>query len=989
MTSDRWEEINRLYNSAVEVEEKERAFFLEKACGEDRELRREVESLLAYDQQAQQLLDRPAMQMAAEKLADEPPSLVGRKLGPYQIQVALGAGGMGEVYKARDTRLNRTVAIKVLPRHLLQRSDLRQRFEREARAIASLDHPYICALYDIGREGPTDFLVMQYLEGETLSKRLKKGPLPTAQLLSVAIQIATALDQAHRHGVVHRDLKPGNIMLTKTGAKLLDFGLAKQNRLPLTRGDFRGVGSPVGDRSPIGDGPPLSQTKSESLTEEGMLLGTLEYMAPEQVEGKEVDSRTDIFAFRVVMYEMATGKKAFEAESKASLAAAILTSEPPPITKIQPLTPAALDRVVRGCLAKDPEERWQTARDLARELKWIAEAGGALPATAAGVKPTATRQRRELLYGALAIAFFLAAIVSTVSYLRLAPAPARPIISEILPPEKTQFNFGYRGGDPGGLPMLSPDGTAVAFSARDANGKTLLWIRSFDSLAAQPLAGTEGGGWPFWSANGRSLGFLADSKLKVIELSGGPARVVADAPSSFYRGVSWNREGTLLFVPDFTKGLYQVAASGGAPVLVLEPDKSKYVGCSWPKFLPDGKHFLYRALAVDPAFSGIYFASLDGKENRLLLKEEKPPNVTYGSGYLLYVLENTLMAQAFDPERGQLKGDAHPVAERIASDSPGTGFFDVSENGVLIYQTGDSLSEKRITWFDRAGKELSAGERGSYETLRLSPDGTKIAYVVVGDRNKDIWVEELARGVQMRLTKDPGDHGNPTWSPDGSRILFGRDKGIYQMNSNGAGGKELLASWNTSQAGWPTSWSPDGRFILYVRGTPGGIQDVEILPLVGDRKPRLFVQNAFDGQFSPDGRWVAYTSTESGKHQIYVVPFDATKVLDTQPGTVTSLTDRYQISASRGALARWRGDGKEIFYLEPTLRQMMMAVEVDGRGNSFAPRKEQALFKLPGGFGFYDAAPDGKRFVTGILKVNPNTPLTLVVNWTALLGNKP
>jgi Tol biopolymer transport system component len=653
-----------------------------------------------------------------------------------------------------------------------------------------------------------------------------------------------------------------------------------------------------------------------------------------------------------------------------------------------------LERVVKKCLEKDPEERWQSARDLTSELKWLAEAGGTLPATVAGAKPILPKRRRELLYAGLAIVFLVAAIVSTVFYLRVVPTPARAIISEILPPEKTQFNFGYRGGDPGGLPMLSPDGTAVAFSATDANGKTLLWIRSFDSLAAQPLAGTEGGGWPFWSANGRSLGFLADSKLKVIELSGGPARVVADAPSSFYRGVSWNREETLLFVPDFTKGLYQVAASGGDPVPVLELDKSKYVGWRWPKFLPDGKHFLYRALAVDPAFSGIYFASLDGKENRLLLKGEKPPNVTYGSGYLLYLLDKTLMAQAFDPERGQLKGDAHPVAERIASDSPGTGFFDVSENGVLIYQTGDSLSEKRITWFDRAGKELSAGEGGSYGTLRLSPDGAKLAFTA-GNPTTDIWVDELARGVHIRLTNDPGvGYGNPTWSPDGRRILFGgaarAGRGIYQMNSNGAGGKELLlAAENPDQGMWPTSWSPDGRFILYVRGIPAGIQDVEILPLVGDRKPRLFVQNAFDGQFSPDGRWVAYTSTESGKHQIYVVPFDATKVLDTQPGTVTGLTDRYQISASRGAMARWRGDGKEIFYLEPTLRQMMMAVEVDGRDNSFAPRKEQALFKLPGGFGFYDAAPDGKRFVTAILKVNPNTPLTLVVNWTALLSNKP
>src|SRR5262245_14446962 len=373
MSPNRWEQINRIYDAAVDVEEKKRASFLEEACGEDAELRQEVESLLAYDRQAKHFINQPALQATAEKLASEPPSLVGRRLGPYQIQSVLGAGGMGEVYKARDTRLNRTVAIKVLPRYLSERADLRQRFEREARAIAGLNHPNICALYDVGREEGIDFLVMEYVEGETLSHRLRKGPLPTEQLLRTAVDIATALDQAHRQGVIHRDLKPGNIMLTKAGAKLLDFGLAKR-----AAREGETPGEPA-----RGDARPPTETKSESLTEEGMILGTLEYMAPEQVEAKETDTRTDIFALGVVIYEMATGRKAFEGDSKASLASAILTSEPPPITKIQPMAPPALERVVKRCLAKDPEERWQTARDLASELKWIAEAGGAITARAA------------------------------------------------------------------------------------------------------------------------------------------------------------------------------------------------------------------------------------------------------------------------------------------------------------------------------------------------------------------------------------------------------------------------------------------------------------------------------------------------------------------------------------------------------------------------------------------------------------------------------
>src|SRR5262245_17379870 len=366
MSPNRWEQINRIYDAAVDVEEKKRASFLEEACGEDAELRQEVESLLAYDRQAKHFINQPALQVTAEKLASEPPSLVGRKLGPYQIQSVLGTGGMGEVYKARDTRLNRTIAIKVLPRYLSERADLRQRFEREPRAIAGLNHPNICALYDIGREEGVDFLVMEYVEGETLSKRLRKGPLPTEHLLRTAVEIATALDQAHRQGVIHRDLKLGNIMLTKTGAKLLDFGLAKR-----TAREGETPGEPArGDARP--------PTNSETLTEEGMILGTLEYMAPEQVEGKEADSRTDIFAFGVVMYEMATGRKAFAGDNKASLAAAILTLDPPAITTIQPLTPPALERLVEKCLQKDPDERWQTSRDLTSELKWIAEAGGGL-----------------------------------------------------------------------------------------------------------------------------------------------------------------------------------------------------------------------------------------------------------------------------------------------------------------------------------------------------------------------------------------------------------------------------------------------------------------------------------------------------------------------------------------------------------------------------------------------------------------------------------
>lgn len=523
MASNGLEIISRIYVAALEVAEQDRPSFLEQVCQGDVELRSELESLLAYEARADGFIDRSALQIGAENLAAERKFLIGRQIGHYQIVARIGAGGMGEVYRATDTRLNRTVAIKILSAHLSLRPDLRKRFEREAKAISNLNHPHICTLHDIGQAEGFDYLVMEYLEGEALAKRLKKSPLPTEQLLRIAIEIAGALDQAHRKGVIHRDLKPGNIMLTKTGAKLLDFGLAKQS----------GSRSPDGEKSPMGDGLP----HSKSLTEEGLILGTLEYMAPEQVEGKEADCRTDIFAFGLIMYEMATGRKAFEGDSKASLIAAILTSEPRSITMIQPMTPPALERVVKKCMSKDPDERWQSAGDLTSELKWIAEADGALPATAVGLKPISSGRRRELLYGVLAIVFLVAAIVSTVSYLRVVRTPTRAIIAEILPPEKTQFSFGV---EVGGFPVLSPDGRTLAFPAVDESGKRMFWVRSLDAQTAQPLAGTEGGTLPFWSPDGLRLGFHSGGKLKALEVSGGPAKVLADSNGP---GVSWNREG--------------------------------------------------------------------------------------------------------------------------------------------------------------------------------------------------------------------------------------------------------------------------------------------------------------------------------------------------------------------------------------------------------------------------------------------------------------
>jgi serine/threonine protein kinase len=797
----------------------------------------------------------------------------GTRLGPYEIVSPLGAGGMGEVYRARDTRLDRRVAIKVLPAHLSTNADLRARFDREAKAISALQHAHICVLYDVGKEAEVDFLVMEYLEGETLAARLARKPLALEETLCIAIEVAEALDTAHRHGVIHRDLKPGNIMLTKSGSKLMDFGLAKPHGLAASGSmpAFSAVATMTSPASPI--------------TTAGTVVGTVQYMSPEQIQGQEADARSDLFALGATLYEMLAGKRAFAGKSQLSVASAILEKDPEPLSTLQPLTPPALERVVRKCLAKDPEERWQNTRDLATELRWIAE-GRTQPVTP-GV---ARGPKRELLYGALIVAV-LFAIVSAVSYWRLARVPSRAIIAEIPPPDKTRFSF---FGSAGGPPALSPNGHALAFGALDENGKSMLWVRSLDSPTARPLPGTEGAADPFWSPDSEVLAFFADGKLKTIGISGGPATVVAAAPAD--GGGSWERDGTILFAPDYTKGLYKVAAGGGTPSVVVAPDAPKITYCAFPKFLPDGKHFLYLAGSGDPAIGGTYYASLDGNEKRLLVRGDTAG--IYASGFLLYLREGALIAQPFDPAQGQQKGPSHSVVEQVATGGA-MGMFDASENGILIYLTGSLASTKRLTWFDRAGKNLGAtGEPADYFDLRISPDGRMLAANAgypAGSPNSEIWVEELARAVRMRLTIDPDtDHGIPVWSPDGRRIAFGALQGkarvgIYQKPSNGGGDEELiLASENSNVQIWPTSWSQDGKFILFTQGNVSLAQaDIWVLVVGGKQKPRLFLKApapAYDGQFAPDGRWVAYTSRESGRDEVYVVPFDAAKVLNPVSG---------------------------------------------------------------------------------------------------------
>jgi eukaryotic-like serine/threonine-protein kinase len=897
----------------------------------------------------------------------------GTKLGPYEIGARLGAGGMGEVYRARDTRLDRSVAIKILPPHLADKADAGERFEREARTISSLNHPNICQLYDVGTQDGVRYLVMELLEGETLSDRLRHGPLPMEQVLRYGAEIATGLQAAHRCVVVHRDLKPGNIMLTKSGAKLMDFGLAK------------GMTSPKQVSAELT--ATLTSSQATPLTQQGTIVGTFQYMAPEQVEGKEADVRSDIFSLGAVLYEMVSGKRAFEGKTLVSVAASILEKEPEPIRTLQPLTPPALERAIRKCLAKDPDERWQSAGDLASELKWIAE--GSASGTPAVVKPAPAQGMRVnewLAWMFLAMAVIAVVVLSLVLGFSGGNKPA--VRTQIAASEKVQFNF---VGDNGGPPVISPDGKSIVFSGR-ADGKSQLFLRALDKLAPQPIAGTEDATFPFWSPDSRSIAFFADGKLRRIDLTGGAVLTLCDAPVG--RGGSWSTNGTIVFSPQFTEALFQVPATGGMPTAVTQLS-DKFTTHRWPSFLPDGRHFLYLAAnhsATNGTNTAVFWASLDGKDNKLLFASRS--NAIYASGHLLYVRDNTLMAQPIDGSSGVLQGEAVALNSDVQID--GTvwrGTFAASENGTLIYQPGIAGTGMRLTWFDRSGKELSAVDGpDSYFQVEVSPDERKAA-VTVGDPAGVIWIYDLAQNSRSRFSFGNGTYYNAVWSKDGKRIaylagdpanIYDRDIVVKAADGSGEARKLLnLGSTQSLQEGLD-DWSSDGRYLLYDIGTYGqksGI-DIWVLPLLESGKPFAYAAGPGDqsnGQFSPDGKWVAYASNETGRSEIYAAPFPWTGA-------------KWQISSAGGTRPRWRRDGKEIVFQVPGTGRMT-AAEVNTRGASLELGEVRVLFESynfsPSNVGSQWAlSSDGKRMLhittgaTGVL------PLTLIQNWTAELKRK-
>jgi eukaryotic-like serine/threonine-protein kinase len=945
---ERWQEIKKVLAGALERTPEQRSAYLEEACTEP-ELRREVESLLAADEQADSgFMERPSMG-GDEALKS------GAKLGPYEIVARLGVGGMGEVYRARDARLNRTVAIKVLRDHLGDSIKLRERFEREARTIASLNHPHICTLYDIGHQDGTDYLVMEHLEGETLAQRLRRGPLPPEQVLQYAIEIANALDKAHRKGITHRDLKPGNIMLTKSGAKLLDFGLAKlkQEIVPANA--------------------QLSQlpTANEPLTAQGAILGTLQYMAPEQLEGKEADARTDIFAFGVVVYEMATGKKAFEGKSQASLITKIMETDPAPISSLQPMTLPALDRVVKKCLAKEPDDRWQSARDLHDELKWIAEGGSQAEVAA----PSGAARWWRTVAGALVGGVVV--IAALAGYLLLQPKRAGAVVRFSVPaPENTSF-------DPnGGNLSLSPDGRKLAFVTADQPERPReLWVRSFDSLAAEPLPGTERAYYPFWSPDSRYIGFFTlDGKLEKAPISGGTPEMLCDAHSA--QGGTWNRDGVILF--STADRLYRISETGGTPTLVAAPDAARLeVSYGFPQFLPDGRHFLFR-VSMAGASGYVETGSLDSPKTGRLF--DPASNALYAPpGYIFYLRQGTLMAQAFDANGLRPTGPAVPVGTGVGF-SGGYGYFSVSEGGALAFQTASGGFISQMTWYNSKGERIeTVGEPGLYSSSALSADGTRIAASVGEHGARDIWVYDMKRGTESRLTASSADNLNPLWSADGNQIVFTSTRAvqydIYEQAANGLGTAEpILVSKDQSK--FVDDLAPDGRYAIY--DTAGGVNSTElwVLPLTGERKPFPFIQGSFgarEARFSPNGRYVAYASNETGRLEIYVQTFP-------------EHLGKWQISTTGGSEPVWRRDGKELFYLNPD--DKMMAVEVNTDLAKFQAGIPAPLFQAQLITGYlwrnrYNVSADGQQFL--MLEPTGETtaaPITMVLNWPALLEKK-
>jgi Tol biopolymer transport system component len=959
MTPERWQQIDNLLEEALKREPNERSTYLDQACAGDEALRLKVEALLAAHESAETFIEAPALEVAAQALAEQARSMVGQQLDHYRILSLIGKGGMGEVYRARDSRIGREVAIKILPEVYSRDAERLRRFGQEARAAGMLNHPNIMVVHDIGLASPDNggapYIVSELLEGETLRTRINGSALAPHKAIDYALQIARGLAAAHEKGITHRDLKPENLFVMRDGrVKILDFGLAKLKPQAISG---------------------LVDTQAPSVavpTAPGVIMGTVGYMSPEQASGVEADHRADIFAFGAILYEMLTGKRAFQGKTAIEVLNSILKEEPPELENLQRNFTPALGQVVRHCLEKNPPERFQSATDLAFALSALASPSGIRSDATGegGLVAIASRFKRGAQQFWIATTAFLliATVALSLLYYRRAPGAANAIRFSIYPPEQMAFDAAARE-----LPhsmSVSPDGERLAFVTM-SEGRTQLWVRALGSLSAQPFAGAEGARYPFWSPDSRFIGFFADGKLKKIEAAGGPPQTLCQAPR-WGTIATWNREGIILFSTHFS--IYRVSAEGGEPALVNKPDQTGEVHHLWPSFLPDGRRFIFTAGGKSKQATDLYLGSLDSDKITLLLRDASraayaPP------GYLLYVRDGALLAHPFDVEVTRFTGEPILLDEGLWYFKPiGSADFSVSETGVLAYRTGTNVS--RLIWFDRRGVEIgSTSEPKDYQRPRLSPNGHSFAVEVADPRNgtTDIWNYALSRSA-TRLTFEPGMENSPIWSPGGRQIVFAYDPDgpphLYQKSLSETGRGEMLVPVSGGVQ-WPYDWTPNGQYLIYGDIEEKTGENLMYLAMSGERKPTRFLDSQFDetdARFSPDGRWVAYVSDETGRSEVYVCTF---------PGA----TDKRKISTAGGTSPRWRRDGTELFYIATNNRLMAVPVRT---GTSFETGKATVLFRVDARDNQYDVAVDGQRFLINISVVEARfLPLTVVVNWVS------
>jgi eukaryotic-like serine/threonine-protein kinase len=961
MTPEHWEHVAQLHRAALQYDESRRAAFLQDACAGDEDLRGDVESLLAYEGKAENFMEVPALEMAAKQLAGKQALRMiqrsGTKLGPYEILAPLGAGGMGEVYRASDSKLNRDVALKILPAIFTHDPERMARFRREAQVLASLNHPNIGSIYGLEEWNNLRVLVFELVDGPTLADRISGGAIPLEEALAIARQIADAMAVAHEKGVTHRDLKPANIKITREGnVKVLDFGLAKVLQGPKN----------------LDSDPSYSPTFTNPTTHEGMILGTAAYMSPEQAKGKPVDKRADIWAFGVVLYELLTGRHLFQRETASDTLAAVLKEEPDwnriPL-KVRPL--------LRHCLEKDPKRRLRDIGDMHLLLETASV-------------PVETH-RPWLAWGAVGVFLVAFAALSLIHFReeRLVSAPV-------------QFQISPSGSLPQGDGFaVSPDGRHLAFAAAGPDGVTHLWIRDLDSLKVRLLSDSR----PltikprrvvppfFWSPDSRFIGFQSGSKLAKIEIFGGPAQTLCDVQGTVVGG-SWNRDGVIVFA-DIGKGLMQVSAAGGvaSPLTALDRSRKETVHVL-PSFLADGRHFLYERASSIPENSGVYVGSLDTKpekqdSRRLLATTSGPvyvPSSDSDSGEVLFLRQGTLMAQPFDTHRLEPSGEAVPVAEQVGSYLD-YGLFSASDNGVLVYRSGAG-QDYQLTWLNQQGRVLgTVAEPGRYNSMALSPDGGRVAVSRTNAENTpnwDIWLLDVGRNTSTRLSYDQVRAAFPVWSADGNSVVFDTkyagESNLYVKLASGAGDERLLLT-STGGEKYATSWSRDGRFLLYTAIDPETKSDVWLLPLQGDRQPIPFLRTGFNedsGRFSPDAHWIAYTSDESGRDEIYVRDFSS----GAEHGSWDA-AGKWLISKDGGTNPRWRGDGKELFYVASD--EKLMSVDISSKP-VFQAGVPRPLFQLPPGFIGGEVTADGRRFLIGVpAALSASVPFTVVLNWQTAL----